>query len=194
LVYVVAVSTIAVLRAGDARHSMSAATRQPGREDSRGAPPSQEEFQLSSALRTALAVAAFVGPALLIVADLSTLIEIRVLTVSQKTISGGSHHAYALLVIGLFCLPMAWGAIRGGSRPATIALAALGGVALIIVLAIDLPDIHKTGVIGKRFTDASASPKTGFYLETLGALLLLLAGSARLVLQRRSEVEDSYQR
>ena len=136
----------------------------------------------SSALGGALAAAAFVGAILLIVADLSTLIEIKVLTVSKQSISGGSHHAYALLILGIFALPMAYGATRGGSRPAMAALAAVGVVALVIMLAVDLPDIHKTGVIGQRFTDASASPKAGFYLETLGGFLLLIAGSAGLIL------------
>jgi hypothetical protein len=133
-------------------------------------------------LGTALAGAAFAGAILLIAADLSTLIEIKVLTVSKDSISGGSHHSYALLVLGLFALPMAYGATRGGSRPAMAALAAIGLGALVIMLAVDLPDIHRTGVIGQRFTDASASPKTGFYLETLGAFLLLIAGSAGLFL------------
>jgi hypothetical protein len=136
----------------------------------------------SFVLGAALAGAAFLGAILLIVADLSTLIEIKVLTVSKHSISGGSHHSYALLILGLFALPMAYGATRGGSRPAMAALAAIGVVALVIMLAVDLPDIHKTGVIGQRFTDASASPKTGFYLETLGAFLLLMAGSAGLFL------------
>ncbi len=133
-------------------------------------------------LGAALGGAAFVGAILLIVADLSTLIEIRVLTVSKDSISGGSHHSYALLILGIFALPMAYGATRGGSRPAMAALVAIGVVALVIMLAVDLPDIHRTGVIGQRFTDASASPKAGFYLETLAAFLLLIAGSAGLFL------------
>ena len=169
---------------------MDASAREPVREDSRGTRPSRRGFRVrfpgsidsSSALGWALAAAAFVGAILLIVADLETLIEIKVLTVSKESISGGSHHAYALLILGIFALPMAYGATRGGSRPAMAALAAIGVVSLVIMLAVDLPDIHKTGVIGQRFTDASASPKTGFYLETLGGFLLLIAGSAGLIL------------
>ena len=145
----------------------------------------------SSALGGALAAAAFVGAILLIVADLSTLIEIKVLTVSKQSISGGSHHAYALLILGIFALPMAYGATRGGSRPAMAALAAVGVVALVIMLAVDLPDIHKTGVIGQRFTDASASPKICFYLETLCGFLLLIAGSAGLMLSSPTRSADS---
>jgi hypothetical protein len=140
----------------------------------------------SFVLGAALAGAAFLGAILLIVADLSTLIEIKVLTVAKQSISGGSHHSYALLILGIFALPMAYGASRGDSRPAMAALAAIGLVALVIMLAVDLPDIHKTGVIGQRFTDASASPKSGFYLETLGAFLLLIAGSAGLFLSSPS--------
>jgi hypothetical protein len=165
---------------------MDASPREPVREDSRGSRASRGDsgpgIDLAKALGIALSVAGFAGAILLIVADLSTLIEIRVLTVSKESISGGSHHSYALLILGIFALPMAYGASRGGSRPAMAALAAIGLVALIIMLVVDLPDIHRTGVIGQRFTDASASPKTGFYLETLGAFLLLIAGSAGLFL------------
>ena len=169
---------------------MEASPRGPVREDSRGRRvfrgPSGGRINASSVLGAALAGAAFLGAILLIVADLSTLIDIKVLTVSKHSISGGSHHSYALLILGLFALPMAYGATRGGSRPAMAALAAIGLVALVIMLAVDLPDIHKTGVIGQRFTDATASPKSGFYLETLGAFLLLMAGSAGLFLSNPS--------
>ena len=182
----VKVSTGAVLPAAGGAVDMDASPRGPVREDSRGRRvsrgPSGSRINASFVLGAALAGAAFGGAILLILADLSTLIEIKVLTVSKESISGGSHHSYALLILGIFALPMAYGASRGGSRPAMAALAAVGLVALVIMLAVDLPDIHKTGVIGQRFTDASASPKTGFYLETLGAFLLLIAGSAGLFL------------
>ena len=38
----------------------------------------------------------------------------------------------------------------------------------------DLPDVNRPAVIGRNFTDAEASPSTGFYLETLGAVLLVV--------------------
>jgi hypothetical protein len=62
------------------------------------------------------------------------------------------------------------------------ALIAIGLVALVIMLVVDLPDIHKTGDIGQLYKPASASESSGFYLETLGAFLLLIAGSAGLFL------------
>jgi hypothetical protein len=165
---------------------MDASPREPVREDSRGrrvsSGPSGPRMNTSFVLGMALAGAAFVGAILLIVADLSTLIAVKTVTVTIKNISGGSHHSYALLILGLFALPMAYGATRRGSRPAMAALIAIGLVALAIMLVVDLPDIHKTGEIGQLYKPASASQSSGLYLETLGAFLLLIAGSAGLFL------------
>ena len=51
------------------------------------------------------------------------------------------------------------------------------------MLAIDLPDVDEVGLIGELYEQAATSPKIGFYLETLGAALLLLAAVATLVLR-----------
>jgi hypothetical protein len=69
-----------------------------------------------------------------------------------------------------------------GSRPAMTALAALGLVALLIAVVVDVPDLHKTGFVGEVYEDAAAGPKAGFYLETLGAVLLLAGGVLMLLL------------
>jgi hypothetical protein len=53
---------------------------------------------------------------------------------------------------------------------------------LLIALVGDLPDVHKTGVIGQLYDDARANPRLGYYLETLGGALLLLAGGGLLLL------------
>jgi hypothetical protein len=76
---------------------------------------------------------------------------------------------------------MTVGAWRG-ARPAMAALAVAGIAALLIALIGDLPDVHKTGVIGELYDNAHANPKTGYYLETLGGVLLLLAGGGLLLL------------
>ena len=169
---------------------MDASPRGPVREDSRGKRVSRgplgSRMNASFVLGAALAGAAFAGAILLIVADLSTLIAVKTVTVTVKNISGGSHHSYALLILGVFALPMAYGATRRGSRPAMAALIAIGMVALVIMLVVDLPDIHKTGDIGQLYKPASASESSGFYLETLGAFLLLIAGSAGLFLSSPS--------
>jgi hypothetical protein len=40
----------------------------------------------------------------------------------------------------------------------------------------------RTGFIGQVYEDAAAGPKGGFYLETLGAVLLLASGGLMLAL------------
>ena len=62
----------------------------------------------------------------------------------------------------------------------------LGLVSLLIALLGDLPDAQATGLVGSLATGlkiASASPSTGLYLETLGAVLLLITAAAGLLLQ-----------
>ena len=74
--------------------------------------------------RYGLLVPIVAGAVLLIVAEFLPLYEIRTITAVPEggRTSTGSHHGYALLIIGLAMVPMAIGAVRGGSRPAAIAL------------------------------------------------------------------------
>ena len=133
--------------------------------------------------RHGLLVPLGLGALLLIVAEFLPLYEIRTITVvpagGQK--STGAHHGYALLVVGLAMLPMAWGAVRGGSRPAAFALLALGLIALFVALVIDLPDLNETGLIGRTYDQAEARPRVGFFVETLGATLALLGSIGTLM-------------
>jgi cytochrome b subunit of formate dehydrogenase len=76
---------------------------------------------------------------------------------------------------------MILGAVRG-ARPAMAALAVLGLAALLIAIVGDVPDLHATGFIGEVYEGAVAGPKAGFYLETLGAVLLLVSGVLMFVL------------
>jgi hypothetical protein len=82
-------------------------------------------------------------------------------------------------------LLMTWGAAVGGSRPAGVALLVLGLAGLAIALGVDLPDVHKTGVIGQRFAEAEAKPGLGFYFEIVGSGLVVAAGVLRLVGRER---------
>jgi hypothetical protein len=63
-------------------------------------------------------------------------------------------------------------------------LLATGVVALAIAWHSDRPHVHDTGSVGDVYAEATADPGTGYYLETLGGALLLLAGGALLVLGR----------
>jgi hypothetical protein len=142
-----------------------------------------DAFYLSAGMLT---LAAAAGPPLLIASDFFTLFEVRSLTavIPEGAVSGGRNHAYVMVMIGVVAAPMAWGAIRGASRPAMVALAVLGVVAAFIALGNDLPDATGTSTLTKAYAYASAetTPAIGFYLETLGAALLLIAGGGGLVL------------
>jgi hypothetical protein len=132
------------------------------------------------------------GALLLAVSDFTTLWEVKVITVVKDTQKGHEQHSYGLVLLALVALPMVLGAARGLSRPAMVATAALGVVALVIALAFDLPDATANGVLAD-FSDANASPQIGFYLETLGAVLLLLCGVGHLVLGADSASNTGHQ-
>jgi hypothetical protein len=71
--------------------------------------------------------------------------------------------------------------VWAGSKPAAIAVVAMGGLALLIFLLIDLPDAGQVGTLDsaeQSFIDAEAIPQEGFWLEMLGALALAFTGAA----------------
>jgi hypothetical protein len=140
----------------------------------------------TNALRFGLAAVALAGAICLLLATFSNIIEIRVGTTTKVPdhdthLSGWDRHGPALLIIAIFAVLMVAGALRG-ARPAMVALTVLGVVALLIAVVGDVPDLNKTGFIGEVYEDAAAGPKAGFYLETLGAVLLLAGGGLMLVL------------
>lgn len=144
-------------------------------------------FRRLKPLWIGLLAAAVVGALLTIAADFATLRSVTVITASCGDLAdpatrgecvtrGHEEHAYALVIIGLAALVMAWGATTGRSRPAAIALAVLGAAVLVIALATDVPDIHKTGPIGDRFESARAEAGPGLWMELAGGVLLFVSG------------------
>jgi hypothetical protein len=132
------------------------------------------------AVRIGLSAAAAAGAICLVLATFTTVIEIKVGTTTRVPgrdthLSGWDRHGPALLVVAVFAAAMVAGALRG-ARPAMVALAVLGLVALVISVVGDVPDLNETGFIGEVYEDAAAGPEAGFYLETLGGLLLLAGG------------------
>jgi hypothetical protein len=87
--------------------------------------------------------------------------------------------------MGLVTALMTWGAAIGRSRPAAIALLAIGAAVLVIAFVTDVPDIHKTGVLGERFDNAHAQAGIGLYLEIAGGALALVAGAMATAARRR---------
>lgn len=131
-------------------------------------------------LRYGLLGLASVACLLLIVAEFTDLYSIRVITVTVEHGKTGPHHGYALGLIAVAALVLAVGATVRGSRPAAVGMVALGAVALLVALLVDLPVVDDTGVYGRDYERATAQSEIGFKLETAGAILLLLAGVATL--------------
>jgi hypothetical protein len=141
----------------------------------------------------ALAVSAggVLGALLLAVAEFMTLFEVHSSAASAalQTVSAGSHHSYAMIPIALLAVFLTYGVWLTGSRVALLALAVLGVIALLIALVGDLPDAQTTGLLrsseasgtGSGLANATSSPAIGLYLETLGGVLLLIAGGLGLL-------------
>jgi hypothetical protein len=163
---------------------MSGAPREATVDDSKGPTDIRGSLAGLSPLSALLLLAALVGGLLLVSSDFSTLFEVRVGGVVRDRVTGGDQHAYALTLIGAAALPLALAATFGGSRPAAFALGGLGLVAVAIVLAVDLPDVSRTGY-ASGFRSAHTTAARGFYLELAGAALIVLAGAAAVLRRPR---------
>ena len=139
---------------------------------------------MPSVLRSVLLAVPLAGAGLLVAAELSTLYDVRVVTAVPEggSYSTGGHHGYALAFIAVAIVVMAFGAAVGGSRPAAVAVVVLALAALAIVLLLDLPAVHETGLIGRTYASARAEPRAGLYLELAGACLALVGGALLLLL------------
>jgi hypothetical protein len=136
------------------------------------------------AVRWVLAALGFAGAALLVISEFSTVTHVKAITVvlpnSERT--GFDQNSGAMLILGLLALPMLVGAVLGASRPAMVAVAAIGVIALLIALLGDLPDVTRTGTIFReRYEDAKAEARVGFTFEWLGAVLLILSAGLLLL-------------
>jgi hypothetical protein len=137
-----------------------------------------------------LALAAAAG-VLMIVTEFTDVYSVDVLTATCRDLAdpnladkcvatGGEQHAYALLVMGLFVLVMAWGAGVGRSRPAAAALVVAGAAVLLIAIVVDLPDTRETGAVGINFSDAEVKARAGLWLELIAGALAVVAGALSL--------------
>jgi hypothetical protein len=150
-------------------------------------PAAAYENSIRFVARYAPLVPLVAGALLLIVGEFLTVREIRAVTVVPPggTTTGGGLHGYALGIIGLAILPMSFGAVVRGARPAAVALVVLAIAACAIVLFVDRPVLDDTGLIGRTYDLAEARPGTGFYLESLGAALALVGAVAALAMTSR---------
>jgi hypothetical protein len=133
---------------------------------------------------------------LLVVAELSTYREIDTITAACEDLAsadlkedcvttGGEQHNWALILVALVTVLMAWGAGPGRSRPAALALCVLGALVLFIALALDLPDTDVTGAVGRNFDQASGEAGPAIKFEIVAAIAAGAAGGLRLLAARR---------
>ncbi len=95
-------------------------------------------------------------------------------------LEAADRHGYTMFVIAffaLFCLALA---VLEGSKPAAVAVAVAGGLALLLFLIIDLPDAGQVGTVDEPvfFANAETEPRAGFWFELIGALSLAVSGAA----------------
>ena len=134
-----------------------------------------------------VALTAALGALLVLVSQFTALYHVHVATSSApvKTVGTGANHAWAPIPIALLAAVLAFVVYRKGSRTALIALVVLGVVTLGIALLGDLPDAHSTGIVGSgasQYAEGASTPSAGLYMETLGAILLVISGGVGLLL------------
>jgi hypothetical protein len=163
-------------------------------EYSRGSEASQPVSGLSREHRArgrkavlAVALTAALGALLILVSQFTALYHVHVATSSApiKTVGTGANHAWAPIPIALLAGGLAFAVYRKASRTALVALVVLGIVTLLIALLGDLADAHATGIVGSgasQYAEGSSTPSAGLYMETLGAILLLISGGIGLIL------------
>jgi hypothetical protein len=97
---------------------------------------------------------------------------------------GSDRHSNAMIVLAVLAALMTVVAVAFASRPAAIAVAVAGGVALLVFLISDLRVVNSVGNLnsacgaGNQFFDAKAVPQGGFWLEMIGAVALAIGGIA----------------
>jgi len=101
---------------------------------------------------------------------------------STCSTTGHAAHHWALAIVGLATILMAFGTAVGRSRPAATALLVLGLVSLFVTLVIDLPKTGSKGEVGPNFANAQAHIGAGLWFELIGALLAV--GAALFALTR----------
>ena len=141
-----------------------------------------------------MAVAAFLGGALMLLTEVTTVISVDLRNTSCEVIydsnpaladdcsqTGLERSSFALLLLGLLTFVMGTGAALGRSRPAALALIAIGVVVIGITLLGDLPASDDTGLIGRDYDQAEASAGIGLWFELVGGILAVVAGLLRVI-------------
>lgn len=136
-----------------------------------------------------------------IVAEFSTISYVTVVTATCEDLAdprladrcqldGSERHSWAFALLGVFAILMAWGATVGRSKPAAVALVAVGLVMLAIGLFSDWPEAGRTGLIGEAY-EATAHKGTGLWLELAAGALMVVVGLVALLKLLRNPPPDA---
>lgn len=151
-------------------------------------------FRGASPLAIGVSAAGLAAALLLVVTEFSTVASVDVASGSCEVIndanpeladrcelSGLERNGGSFFLLAALAAVMAWGAGLGASRPAAIALAAVGAGVLGWALLVDLPVTDDTGAIGRNFEGATAAAGPGLTIELVAGALALAAGVVRLL-------------
>jgi hypothetical protein len=168
----------------EAKVEYSRATERSERLRLQSEPP---RWRVGVAVPAAVLAGGIAGALMLIASEFTTLYAVHVSTshAPVQTITGASHNDYAFVPMAVLALILTYGAARHGSRPALLALGLVGVLALVIAIAGDLPDSHASGLLGSsstHYVNASSSAGVALYLETLGAVVLIVTCGAGFLL------------
>jgi hypothetical protein len=141
-----------------------------------------------------VAVAALAAGVLMLLTEVTTVISVELKNTRCEVIydsnpaladdcsqTGLERSSVALLLLALLTFVMGAGAALGRSRPAALALIAIGVVVLGLTLLVDLPASDDAGLIGHDYDQASASAGIGLWFELVGGALAVLAGALRVI-------------
>lgn len=149
--------------------------------------PAAAPVESPGVTRGAIALGALIGAVLILVSQFTALYQVHSATSAAPidTVGTGAHHAWAGIPLALAAAVLAFAVYRSGSRVALVGIAGLGIAMLLIALLSDLPPTHATGLVGSSatgFVRATATRSAGLYMETLGAVVLLIAGGVGLLM------------
>ena len=151
-------------------------------------------FRGASPLAIGVSAAGLLAAVLLVVTEFSTVASVDVANGSCEVIndanpdladrcelSGFERNGGSFLLLAALAAFMGLGAGLGGSRPAAVALAAVGVAVLGWGLLVDLPVTNDTGALGRNFEGATAAAGPGLTIELVAGGLALAAGAIRLL-------------
>jgi hypothetical protein len=134
-----------------------------------------------------LFLACLVGALMLIASEFADTFAYRAGGAVLEVSHGGGRHDFAFLLLGVFAIAAILTAFATGSKPAAIAVATTGALALLLFLLIDLPDAGAKGTFA-GFVQSKADPQAGYWLELIGAIVLLIGGTALAAMRRPATI------